>query len=698
MHRSLLKPLLFTASLFVPVSAFALTTTLESEPVHKQTLLEITESLKIGHYNRIQLDDELSSKIFDQYFKDLDPSRSYFYKSDLEEFEKYRQRFDNDIKQGALKPAYTIFNRYQQRMQERLDYNLAQLESSKAFDFMIDESLDTDRENAAWIQSEQEMNQLWDRRLKSALLNLKLADKDLKEAREVLIKRYKNQLKRASQVNSEDVFQTFVNAFTKQYDPHTQYFSPRKSENFKINMSLSLEGIGAVLKSENEFTQIVRLVPAGPAEKTGQLKATDRIIGVGQGVEGEIEDVVGWRLDDVVQLIRGPKGTTVRLEIKSADGKETPSRIVKIVRNKVKLEEQSAQKRILEVEHLGRQFKLGIIEIPAFYIDFAALQRGDEDFKSTSRDVEKLVNELNQEGIDGLIIDLRNNGGGSLREANDTVGLFIKHGPTVQVKDSSGRVEILRDRDPKVAFTGPMAVMVNRLSASASEIFAGAVQDYNRGIVIGGQTFGKGTVQTLLPLNHGQLKLTHAKFYRISGESTQNKGVMPDIKFPTLYDPDIIGESALEQALSWDKVRSAPHGTYPTLRPFLQQLDKLYQKRTLANPDFIFMREQVNHLDEVRKESSIIPLQEQALKKERDEAERWQIDAENRRRAQKDQSPIKKLSELDEELEKDPQGRPINPEAEAMLVEGGRILLDSVFMQLQYSATEAPELNKKPQQ
>ncbi len=690
MHRPLLNTLFIAAfSLLVPITANALVTPLESEPVHKQTLLEINESLKLGHYNRIPIDDTLSNQIFDQYLKDLDPSRSYFYKSDIEAFEKYRFTLDDSIKKGDLDDAYFIYNRFQERLEDRLKFTISELEDGKAFDFNAEEMLNTDREEAPWITSEKEMNALWDRRLKSALLNLKFADKSDEEAREVLIKRYNNQLKRSLQVNSEDVFQTFANAFTKQYDPHTQYFSPRKSENFKINMSLSLEGIGAVLKSENEFTQIVRLVPAGPADKTGQLKATDRIIGVGQGTDGEIEDVIGWRLDDVVQLIRGPKDTTVRLEIKSSDQEERAPKIVKIVRNKVKLEEQSAQKRIIEVNHLGRDFKLGVIEIPAFYIDFAALQRGDEDYKSTSRDVEKLINELKEEDIEGLIIDLRNNGGGSLREANDTVGLFIKHGPTVQVKDSSGRVEVLRDRDSKVAYTGPIAVMVNRLSASASEIFAGAIQDYQRGIIIGGQTFGKGTVQTLLPLNHGQLKLTHAKFYRISGESTQNKGVMPDIDYPTLYDPEIIGESALENALTWDKVRSAPHGNYPSVKAFLGQIEQRHQSRTAEDPDFVFMRKQVKRLEEVRKEGSLIPLQETALKQERDSAEAWQLEAENTRRAQKGLPPIEKLSDLDEEQKKDSQGRPINPESEAMLVESGRILLDAVLMQLQYSSAKA---------
>lgn len=689
-RSSVIKALLVsTLSLLISHTAFAVSTSLAAEPIHKNTLHEITESLNLRHYKDLMLDDDLSSQILDQYLKDLDPARSYFLSSDVAEFNQYRFSLDDQIQEGDLETAYSIFNRFHERLEERINYSINLLESDKEFDFSLPESLDTDREDAPWMTSEEEMNDLWRRRIKSSLLNLKLADKDIKEARELLIKRYQNQLNRAAQVNSEDVFQMFTNAYTKQYDPHTVYMSPRKSENFKINMSLSFEGIGAVLQTENEFTQIVRLIPGGPAEKTGGLKATDRIIGVGQGAEGEIEDVVGWRLEDVVDLIRGPKSTTVRLEIRGAEQDDAPSKIVDIIRNKIELEEQAAQKKILELDHLGRKFRLGVIEIPAFYINFDALQSGDENYKSTSRDVAVLIEELNEEGIDGLIVDLRNNGGGSLREANDTVGLFIKHGPTVQIKDSTGRVDILRDRSSEVAYSGPLAVLVNRLSASASEIFAGAIQDYNRGIVIGGQTFGKGTVQTLLPLSHGQLKLTQAKFYRISGGSTQHKGVLPDIYFPTLYDPEVIGESALDNALAWDTVKTARHGNYPAFDQFINQIDTRYKERTLNDPDFIFMREQVEYVSEARNEDSAIPLQEEQLKVEREKAKKWQIDAENRRRALKNLQPITELSELDEEREKDSEGRPINPETAAMLKESGRILLDAIIMQLQYSAVSS---------
>ncbi|MGH1461424.1 MAG: carboxy terminal-processing peptidase [Neptuniibacter sp.] len=687
MSRSLFKTLLVSAvTILISHSAYAVSTSLKSEPIHKSTLNEITESLNLRHYKDLVLNDDLSSKILAQYLKDLDPARSYFLQSDIKEFEQFNFELDDKIKDGDLATAYFIYNRFHERLKERISNSISLLESDTEFDFTIEETLLTDREHAPWITSQEEMDDLWRRRIKSAMLNLKLAEKSDAEAKEVLIKRYKNQLKRASQVNNEDVFQIFTNAYTKQYDPHTVYMSPRKSENFKINMSLSFEGIGAVLQTENEFTQIVRLIPGGPAEKTGRLKATDRITGVGQGIEGEIDNVVGWRLEDVVDLIRGEKNTTVRLEIKSSENEDSPSKVVDIVRNKIELKEQAAQKQILELDHLGRTFRIGVIEIPAFYINFDALQSGDENYKSTSRDVAVLIEELEKEGIDGLIVDLRNNGGGSLREANDTVGLFIKHGPTVQIKDSSGRVNVLRDRSSEVAYSGPLAVLVNRLSASASEIFAGAIQDYNRGLVIGGQTFGKGTVQTLLPLSHGQLKLTQAKFYRISGGSTQHKGVMPDLNFPTLYDPEIIGESALDNALIWDTVKTARHGNYPAFDQFIDKLKQRHQNRTENDPDFRFMREQVEYVQKARNDDDAIPLNESLLTLEREKAKQWQINAENRRRALKNQPEITKLSELEDEREKDSQGRPINPETEAMLKESGRILLDAIFMQLQYSS------------
>jgi len=660
---------------------------LKAEAIHSQTLLEIVDSLKLGHYKKLEINDQLSSNMLDKFLENLDPSRINFYQSDIDEFEKYRFLLDEQIKDGKLDIAYEIFNRLQQRSDERNIFAINLLKGKDSFNFKLDEKLDTDRSDDNWATSRSEMDDLWRKRVKSALLNLTLADKTLEEAKETLITRYTNQQKRSDQINNDDVFQTYANTLTGQFDPHTQYFSPRRSENFKINMSLSLEGIGAVLQAENEHTKIVRLVPAGPADKTGQLKPSDLILGVGQGEDGKIEDVVGWRLDDVVSKIRGPKDTVVRLLVRASDSENGQTRIVKIKRNKVKLEEQAAKKRILDIGYQDREFKIGVIEIPAFYIDFAALQRGEKDYKSTTRDVEKLITELQAEKIHGLIIDLRNNGGGSLREANELVGLFISRGPTVQIQDPNGRINVMSDRNPKFVYTGPVAVVVNRMSASASEIFAGAIQDYQRGIVLGGQTFGKGTVQTLLPLEHGQLKLTHAKFYRISGESTQHKGIIPDINFPTLYNTEEIGESALDGALEWDRIHPVRHGHFVGVSPFIEKLTKRHEARVKDNPDFMFMQEQVSHLEEQRNDTTI-PLLKEKLQAERSENEQWQLDAENRRRERKNQAPIKKLSELDDELEKDSSGRQISPESEAILAESGRILLDMIDLTLKYTAAK----------
>lgn len=660
---------------------------LAPEPIHTQTMLDVVTSLQQGHYNRIDIDDQLSEAVLDQYLATLDPERSHFLASDIRQFEQWRHQLDDQILQGETQAAFEIFNRYQERRLQRLNYMISTLEDeSNTWDFNRDDVLESDRSEAEWIKTDAELQQLWRKQLKSSLLSLKLADKTTEEAQEVLLRRYQNQKQRTDQAKSDDVFESFVNALTHEFDPHTQYFSPQGSENFQINMSLSLEGIGAVLQSENDQTKVVRLVPAGPADKTGQLKPADIIVGVGQGEDGAIEDVVGMRLDDVVSKIRGPKGTLVRLEVIPADAVDRQARkVIRIERNKVKLEEQAARKRILELNRDGKEFKLGVIEIPTFYIDFEALQKGDPDYKSTTRDVEKLINELREEDIDGLIVDLRNNGGGSLREANELVGLFIQRGPTVQIRDASGRVDILGDFDPKVAWDGPMAVIVNRLSASASEIFAGAIQDYNRGILIGNRTFGKGTVQTLQPIEHGQVKLTHAKFYRISGDSTQHRGVEPDIRLPSLYTVEDIGESALDKALPWDQVRPVRHGRFPSLSPFMQQLLERHQARTETDPDFIFMRKQVEHLEK-QKKITHISLNQDTLQQERETNENWLLSVENERRASLGLPPVKTLTEVDDTLPKDEQGRPINPESEAILAESGEVLLDLIDLTLSHTA------------
>ncbi len=668
-----------TPLFLLPILSFAQASspvqTLSAEKVHSSTIKEIVKSLSKKHYNKISINDQLSSDLLDNYIKSLDPSRSYFYKADITEFETLRYTLDDEIKKSDVSSGFFIYNRLQQRIKERVNFAIKRLESAQQFNFTINESFETDREKSAWILTRPKMDNLWRKRLKSSILNLTLEEKTNQEAKKQLLKRYKNQLNRVLQTNSEDVFQVYVNSLTRLYDPHTAYFSPRSSENFKINMSLSLQGIGAVLQNEDEFTKIVRLIPSGPADKTGKLKANDRIVSVGQGKNGELEDIVGWRLDDVVQKIRGKKGTIVRLEVVGSDSKAKERKTILITRDKVKLEEQAAQKKIITSKVNGVEYKIGVIDIPTFYIDFAALQRGDKNYKSTTRDVKKLIDELKTEKIDGLIIDLRNNGGGALQEANQLAGLFLRLGATVQIKYSNGSVAPLFDRDPDIAYQGPLGVIVNRQSASASEIFAGAIQDHHRGVIIGNQTFGKGTVQTLSPLKHGQLKLTHAKFYRISGESTQNKGVMPDVLLPAVLNKDKYGESSLPHALPWDTVQAVRGFNDLNLNDFFDVIRRLNKKRTANLADFKYMKSKISHNRELQKNTSI-SLNKKKYKSNLAAEKKWLLNAENKRRIATNLATISSLDEMEEQLKKDKHGRPIYPEEKAVLTESVRILID----------------------
>ena len=615
--------------------------------VHVTTTQNIVDALASRHYITASLDDELSSKIFETYLKDLDPSKSYLLKSDIEEFEKYRFKIDNALRSGNLEPAFDIFNRYHDRVITRFSKVIAILESGfDHFDFTQSEALLIDRELAPWASTEAELDDLWRKRLKDAILNLKLTDKETEKIQELLVKRFRNRLSRTQQTNSEDVYQLYMNSYTKTYDPHTQYFSPRTSENFNINMSLSLEGIGAVLQLEDEYTKVISLVPAGPADKTGQLKPNDKIVGVGQGEAGEMVDVIGWRLDEVVQLIRGKKGTIVRLDvIPAANPDDSASRIISITRNKVELEEQSAQSEVIELEQFGHVHKIGVIDIPTFYVDFKALQIGDRNFKSTTRDVKRLLRELIAEKVDGIVIDLRDNGGGSLQEAKMLTGLFIDRGPTVQIRSKSNRVDILDDKDISVIYDGPLAVLVNRLSASASEIFAGAIQDYERGIIIGSQTFGKGTVQSLLPLNRGQLKLTQARFYRISGESTQERGIIPDIICPANYDPNSIGESTLEQPLPWDEIKATSFRTKSVISHYVPELRSLHHDRVSDNPEFNYLKEAFAYR-KARNEDNYASLNEAERRQEKEDREAFWLALENKKRLALGEEVLASLDDL----------------------------------------------------
>lgn len=648
------------------------------QPDREQVIasLNVVELLRRHHYNKPPLNDERSVQIYDNYLKLLDPTRSYFTAADVNEFNQWRSKFDDLLKSGDLEPGFTMYRRHLTRLQERLEY--AQSLVTKGvdkIDFNVDESLEVDREKAPWAKDRAELDELWRKRVKDEVLRLKIAGKESKDIQELLTKRYNNQLSRLKQTRGEDVFQAYINAFATTYDPHTTYLSPDNAENFDINMSLSLEGIGAVLQNDNEHVKVVRLVPAGPAEKSKQIAPADKIVGVAQG-EGEMVDVIGWRLDEVVKLIRGPKGSTVRLEVVPASNppSDMTSKVVTIVREAVKLEEQAAKKKVLDLQHDGRDYKLGVIEIPAFYLDFKAFRAGDPNYKSTTRDVKRLLDELQAEKVDGVVIDLRNNGGGSLQEATELTSLFIEQGPTVLVRNADGRVDVLADENKGAYYKGPLAVLVNRLSASASEIFAGAMQDYHRALILGGQTFGKGTVQTIQPLNHGELKLTLAKFYRVSGQSTQHQGVIPDILYPDVMDTKDIGESALPAALPWDSIRPAIKPELDPIKPFLSELKQRHDKRTANDPDFVFTRDRLSLAKKLMAET-LVSLNEQQRRNQQADVEAKQLQLENNRRQAKGEELLKELKKEDEDaLPSDDEKS--TPEDDAYLAESGRILLD----------------------
>jgi carboxyl-terminal processing protease len=536
-------------------------------PTHRQqkTTMVINQALERFHYRKISLSDDFAQQIFEKYIEALDPNRSFFLDRDIARFKRNVRRLDDDLARGKLDTAFEIFRLYRQRVDERVKYALSLLD--EGFDFDRKESYRFDRSEANPAKTRADLDRIWRKRVKNDWLGLRLSKKEEEKIPELLRKRYEGLARRVRQFDSDDVFQAFVNAYTQSLEPHTSYMSPSTSENFDISMRLSLEGIGAVLRAETEYTVVQRTIPGGPAQQSGQIHGGDRIVGVAQGLDGTMDDVIGWRLQDVVDKIRGPKGSVVRLQIlpKSA-GSDGKTREISIVRRQIKLEDQAAKSYVIDDMPSAPRARIGIVEIPAFYRDFRAESKGDKDFRSTTRDVRALVDELKLKGVDGILVDLRGNGGGSLTEATALTGLFIDEGPVVQVKDSFGKVEVETDPDPGILYRGPLAVLVDRNSASASEIFAGAMQDYGRGIIIGEPTFGKGTVQTLIDLNRfvpgndddlGRLRLTMAEFFRVSGGSTQLRGVVPDIEFPTAVGIEDHGERALDNPLPWARIDPA---------------------------------------------------------------------------------------------------------------------------------------------
>ncbi|HOJ08749.1 MAG TPA: carboxy terminal-processing peptidase [Ignavibacteriaceae bacterium] len=585
------------------------------------------------HYKQVEIDDSLSEKIFNRYLKVLDNGKNYFLKSDIDKLISYKDKLDDNLLDGNLDFYFETFNLYRQRFNERLQFIDSLLNTE--FDYSADENYQYNRDKANWAKDKSELDELWRKRLKNDALTYKLNGKDWEFIQKTLRKRYKNLANFINQYKPEDVFQFAMNSFTENIDPHTNYLSPVSSENFKIDMSLSLEGIGARLQTEDDYTKIVEIIPGGPAYKSGLLKADDKIIGVAQGNDGEFEDIIGWRITDAVKLIRGKAGTTVRLQIIKA-GSDLNSKPIEItlVRDKIKLEDQAATGKVLEILNDDKPFRIGVIDIPKFYSDFEAQRNGDGDFRSTTRDVRKLIDSLSKENISGIIIDLREDGGGSLQEAIELTGLFIKDGPVVQVKNSDGKIDVAKDPDSQIVYDGPLAVLVNRFSASASEIFAGAIQDYQRGIIIGEQTFGKGTVQNLIDLNRvssnkkntlGQLKITIAKYYRVSGASTQNRGVIPDITFPSAIDPKDFGESAEPSALPYDEIKPVSFNKFEDIKKFIPELLTKHQARISNDKDFEFLNEDIRIYQENKLKESI-SLNEDKRKIEKEDEEQRKSD------------------------------------------------------------------------
>ncbi len=640
---------------------------LSPEPIYGPTAIELIEVLQSKHYLPIEIDDDYSSLVFDNFLDALDGDHLYFLREDIDYLSTWRYSIDDHLREGSLTPGYEIYNLYYQRLLERLVYAINRVENHiPEMDFTLDEYLVIDREDAPYAETVAELDEIWRLRAKNSVLNLKLAGDSNEEIREKLSKRYRGRLNRMLQTNAKDAFQAYLTTIARVADPHTAYFSPQDSETFNMGLSLSLQGIGAQLTTEDEFTTIVELIKGGPAERGNELREGDRIIGIGQGPEGEIQDVVGMRLDDVVAQIRGEKGTVVRLNVIPANAvNESSATIVNITRDTVRLEDQSARAETIEVPHNGRDYKVGIIHLPTFYLDFEAASRGEEDFKSSTRDVRNLLEELQQDNVDAVVVDLRNNGGGSLGEANQLVGLFIETGATVQVRYSglgNGYTRSFGDNDPEVAWAGPMAVLVNRNSASASEIFAGAIQDYQRGLVLGGQTFGKGTVQEIIPMEYGQAKLTRSKFYRVSGGSTQHRGVEPDISFPDMFEAyEQIGESSLDGALPWDTVRPVEYRAYLPVREYIPQLTRLHRHRAARSPDFIHLNAQIAIARE-QQERETWPLNEASLNAQTEAERRRNIETENMRRFLKG-LPLLDILEGDEEEADSVETAAAEPEA-----------------------------------
>jgi carboxyl-terminal processing protease len=619
---------------------------------HRSVARKVGQMLEGMHYSQSKLDDKLSAIVYTRYLESIDSQHTSLLAADIAEFDQYKLRFDDMIRSGDVDPAFAIFARFQQRNRERIKYAISQLD--KEPNWTLNESFEFNRDKAPWAASPAELDDFWRKRVKNDALSLMLTGKNWDETSKLLKKRYETTLKRIDQVSPDDVFESLMNSYARAYDPHSSYFSPRSSEEYRIQMSLNYDGIGASLQLIDDYVTIMNVIEGGPAAVAGTLSIKDRITGVGQGKEGPVTDVLGWRIDDVVQLIRGRAGTQVRLQVLPAGAAPgTPEKTLEFTRNKVTLEAQAAQKELRTIKRGDKEYRVGIINVPAFYQDVEAQNAGDKEFRSTTRDVRRLINELKAEKIDGLVLDLRGNGGGYLPEATALTGLFIDKGPVVQLKVTTGELEVQDDPESGVAYAGPLAVLVDRFSASASEIFAGALQDYHRATILGQRTFGKGTVQNLVPLDrwsprpvNGQLTVTIGKFYRVTGESTQHRGVEPDVTLPSQIDMEEFGESALEGALPWDRIPGVPFRSEgKAQQPNIAVLATEEKTRADRDPDYRWLVADLAAADVMRKQTSL-SLNLQQRKEERERLERERLTRENARRAAQNLPPLKTAEEL----------------------------------------------------
>ncbi len=636
---------------------------LASSERHYQVARLVTKLSERAHYARVRIDNDFSETLLDNYLEALDVNRSFFLQSDINELRRYRYTLDNSLRSGDIQPVFEIFRRYREHARKNLTGAIAYL--SEEPDFTLDESYVFDRSESPWPADEAELQELWRKRVKNDILSLKLADpeKDYAQHVETLTKRYTRLLKRFNELDADDVFEGFMNTVTHTLDPHSSYMSPRQSEEYRIQMSLSYQGIGASLQLDDEIVTVLNIIPGGPAAIDGRLKATDQIVSVAQGEDGDPVDVVGWSLDDVVQLIRGPANTVVQLQIRPGGTLPGESEYtLALVRNKIKLEEQAANGKVMEIGRDGDAYRVGVVSVPSFYQDFDARSRGEADYVSTTRDVERIVKELVDDDIDGLVLDLRGNGGGHLSEATALSGLFIKNGPIVQLRYQTGKIEIHEDPIPSQVYDGPLVVLVDRFSASASEIFAAAIQDYNRGLVIGQQTFGKGTVQHLYLLDQylprldvdglGQLTLTIGKYYRVTGGSTQNRGVIPDIELPSLVDSSEIGENTKPRALPWDQINATRFRPQSRFDEILGELNREQIARAAGDPDFQALLENIEVAEGLRKQKAV-SLNLQVREQEQQERRNGRLARENVRRAARGLEPLESLESANEEDQPD---------------------------------------------